>query len=129
IGARYFHLDDDLGKELNGESSSFHESSIPIKGLNLGVNWTRGEETEILTFPLSNNSGLDLNYVQRFRRDDKNPLPNTQFVTSSSLATEKMIELFDQIALTPEEKLVEQALHGIDPKIQRIAPVSSQKSR
>ncbi|MHC5822675.1 MAG: AAA family ATPase [Nostoc sp.] len=129
IGARYFHLDDDLGKELNGESSSFHESSIPIKGLNLGINWTRGEETEILTFPLSNNSGLDLNYVQRFRRDDKNPLPNTQFVTSSSLATEKMIELFDQIALTPEEKLVEQALHGIDPKIQRIAPFSSQKSR
>ncbi|MEH1950471.1 MAG: AAA family ATPase [Nostoc sp.] len=126
IGARYFHLDDDLGKELNGESTSFHESSIQIKGLNLGINWTRGEETEILTFPLSNNSGLDLNYVQRFRRDGKNPLPNTQFVTSSSLGTEKMIELFDQIALTPEEKLVEQALHGIDSKIQRIAPVSSQ---
>ncbi len=40
-----------------------------------------------------------------------------------------MIELFDQIVLTPEEKLVEQALHRIDSKIQRIAPVSSRKSR
>lgn len=127
IGARYFHLDDDLGKELNGESSSFHESSIPIKGLNLGINWTRGEETEILTFPLSNNSALDLDYVQRFRRDGKNPLPNTQFVTSSFLTTEKMNQLFDQVVLTPEEIFVQEALQTIEPKIERIASVNLQQ--
>lgn len=127
IGARYFHLDDDFGEELNGESSSFHESSIPIKGLNLGINWTRGEETEILTFPLSNNSGLDLHYVQRFRRDGKNPLPNTQFVTSSFLTTEKMNQLFDQVVLTPEEIFVQEALQTIEPKIERIASVNLQQ--
>ncbi|MEH2012744.1 AAA family ATPase [Nostoc sp.] len=129
IGARYFHLDNDFGKELNEESSRLNESSILIKGLNLGINWTHGEETEILTFPLSNNNGLDLDYIQRFRRDGKNPAPKMQFLTSSSLGSEKMIELFDQIVLTSEEKVVEQALHRIDSKIQRIAPVSSQKSR
>lgn len=129
IGARYFHLDDNLGRELNEKSSSLNESSILIKGLNFGINWTNGEETEILTFPLSNNNGLDLDYVQRFRRDGKNPAPKIQFITSSSLGTEKMIELFDQIVLTSEEKLVEQALQRIDSKIQRIAPISSQKSR
>lgn len=127
IGARYFHLDDDFGEELNGESSSFHESSIPIKGLNLGIKWTRGEETEILTFPLSNNSGLDLHYVQRFRRDGKNPLPNTQFVTSSFLTTEKMNQLFDQVVLTPEEIFVQEALQTIEPKIERIASVNLQQ--
>ena len=127
IGARYFHLDDDFGEELNGESSSFHESSIPIKGLNFGINWTRGEEREILTFPLSNNSCLDLHYVQRFRRDGKNPLPNTQFVTSSFLTTEKMNQLFDQVVLTPEEIFVQEALQTIEPKIERIASVNLQQ--
>ncbi|MEH2238758.1 AAA family ATPase [Nostoc sp.] len=129
IGARYFHLDDDLGRELNEKSSSLNESSILIKDLNFGINWTNGEETEILNFPLSNNNGLDLDYIQRFRRDGKNPAPKIQFITSSSLGTEKMIELFDQIVLTSEEKLVEQALQRIDSKIQRIAPISSQKLR
>ncbi|MEH2460239.1 AAA family ATPase [Nostoc sp.] len=129
IGARYFHLDDDLGRELNEKSSSLNESSILIKGLNFGINWTNGEETEILNFPLSNNNGLDLDYIQRFRLDGKNPAPKIQFITSSSLGTEKMIELFDQIVLTSEEKLVEQALQRIDSKIQRIAPISSQKLR
>lgn len=127
IGARYFHLNDDLGEELNGESSSFHESSVQIKGLNLGINWTRGEETEILTFPLSNNSGLDLDYVQRFRQDGKNPLPNTQFVTSSFLTTEKMNQLFDKVVLTPEEIFVQEALQTIEPKIERIASVNLQQ--
>ncbi|MEH2193916.1 MAG: AAA family ATPase [Nostoc sp.] len=127
IGARYFHLDDDLGEELNRESSSFHESSAQINGLNLGINWTRGEETEILTFPLSNNSALDLGYVQRFRRDGKNPLPNTQFVTSSFLTTEKMNQLFDQVVLTPEEIFVQEALQTIEPKIERIASVNLQQ--
>ncbi|WP_392530872.1 ATP/GTP-binding protein [Nostoc sp. C117] len=132
IGARYFHIDDDLGKlgkQLNEESSILNESSLSIKGLNLGIKWTHGEKTEILTFPLSNNNSLNLDYIQPFHRDGKNPAPKIQFITSSSLETEKMIELFEQIVLTPEEKLVEQALHRIDSKIQRIAPVSSRKSR
>lgn len=127
IGARYFHLDDDLDKEINGESSSFDDSSTPIKGLKLGVNWTHGEETEILSLPLSNNSGLDSNYVRRFRRDGKNPVPSTQFVTSSFLTTEKMNELFDQVVLNPEEKFVQEALQIIEPRIERIASVNLQK--
>lgn len=127
IGTRYLHLDENFDQELHRESSSFDESLIPVKGLNFAVNWTRGEEKEIITLPLSNNGGLDLDYVRRFRRDTKNPLPSTQFVTSSFLTTEKMNELFDQVVLTPEEIFVQEALQTIEPKIERIASINLQK--
>jgi AAA15 family ATPase/GTPase len=99
-----------------------------LKKLDFRVKWTF-EEEELWKLPLSANAGLIVEHVKKLRREPKNLAPKIQFITSSSLRTEKMIELFDQIVLTPEEKLVEQALNRIDSKIQRIAPVSSQKLR
>jgi predicted ATPase len=119
-------------KELLNSSLEFIYDEVPeaLRELNFSIKWCSGKEEKPWKLPLSSNGGLTLeNYTRLFRRDTKNLSPKIQFVTSSSLATEKMIELFDQIVLTPEEKLVEQALHRIDSKIQRIAPVSSRKSR
>ncbi|MBE9205628.1 AAA family ATPase [Nostoc sp. LEGE 06077] len=108
-----------------------YEEEVPdvLRKLYFSIQWNYGREEEALELPLSANSGLHSEYIRRVRRDSKNPAPKIQFVTSSSLGTEKMVELFDQIVLTPEEKLVEQALRSIDSKIIRIAPVSSQKLR
>jgi hypothetical protein len=53
----------------------------------------------------------------------KNIETKTQFVTSSALKSEELIELFDQIVLTPEENFVQEALQTIEPKIERIASV------
>ncbi|QSJ19478.1 AAA family ATPase [Nostoc sp. UHCC 0702] len=118
-------------KEPFSSSHEFVDDEIPdaLRELDFRVKWSFGREEEFWKLPLSANGGLSVDYVRRLRRDTKNPAPKIQFVTSSSLGTVKMIELFDQIVLTPEEKLVEQALHRIDSKIQRIAPVSSQKFR
>lgn len=38
-----------------------------------------------------------------------------------------MIELFDQVVLTPEEDLVTEALQAIEPSIERIASVASER--
>jgi AAA15 family ATPase/GTPase len=46
---------------------------------------------------------------------------NLFFLTSSSLTIKKMIELFEQIVLTPEEDLVIEALQIIEPTLKRIA--------
>ncbi len=46
---------------------------------------------------------------------------NIQFVNSSSLTTEKALDLFEDMVLTPEEELVIQALQIIEPRIKRIA--------
>ena len=48
----------------------------------------------------------------------------TQFVTPYYLADKKMVELFDKLVLTPEERLVIEALQIIEPTIERIATVS-----
>ncbi|MDJ0797433.1 MAG: AAA family ATPase [Calothrix sp. MO_167.B12] len=68
------------------------------------------------------NNGLALDYALT-RIDNGSTHPRIQFVTSSSLTTEKMIELFEQVVLKPEETLVEEALQTIEPRIERIAPV------
>ena len=94
----------------------------------LVIKWL-GQENEIISLPLSSKKGLPLDYVRRVRRNFKNSAVRTQFVTSSSLTTEEMIELFDQVVLTPEEYLVTEALQTIEPSIERIAPISSEKYR
>ena len=48
---------------------------------------------------------------------------NIQFVNSSSLTTEKALNLFEDTLLTPEEDFVIQALQIIEPSIKRIAPL------
>ena len=72
---------------------------------------------------------LDNISMRKFRKDYKNLLIRTEFITSSSLNPDKMIELFEQIVLTPEETLINEALQIIEPKIKRIAPAATSKSR
>ena len=88
-----------------------------------------GLENNHLQLPLSSQEGLSLNYLKPVRRDAKNSAVKTQFVVSSSLTSEKMIELFDQVVLTPDEPVVIQALQIIEPSIERIATVGSEKFR
>ena len=84
-----------------------------------------------LRFHLSSNGGINLDNInrRRFREDYKNLPIKTEFITSSSLNPEKMIELFEKVVLTPEEKLINEALQIIEPKIKRIAPVTTSKFR
>jgi AAA15 family ATPase/GTPase len=84
-----------------------------------------GQESEKITLPLSSANGLSFNYVSRVRKDSKKLGAKTQYVKSSSLTKGNMIELFDQVVLTPEESLVTEALKIIEPSIERIASVGS----
>ena len=106
-------------------------NSGELKGFDFTIKWTHGEEQENWKRRLSPNMGLADEYPGslRFLSPQKKTKTRTQFVTSSSLTAEKMIELFDQVVLTPEEKLVQEALHTIEPKLERIASVSSGRNR
>ncbi len=79
---------------------------------------------QIINMSLSPNDCLDVNLVSHSSRDTRNQQKKTQFVTSSSLTTRKMIELFDRVALTNDEKRVLEALQTIEPNIERIASVN-----
>jgi predicted ATPase len=133
IGSKFLILADNhphsngiiVSVEQSGQLSLFED----LPELVLVIKRT-GEENEIIKLPLSKQEGLPLDYVRRIRRDViSNPASRVQSITSSSITPEKMIELFDQIVLTPEENLVVEALQTIEPSIVRIAPVGSEKYR
>ncbi|WP_088242550.1 AAA family ATPase [Calothrix rhizosoleniae] len=119
-----------LGINDDIEEKIFFLIKIPQSHqLEFNVKWSyRGQEV-ISTAPLSIDGSLFLGDSRRLFRDYIDEPAITQFVTSSSLTTEKMIELFEQVVLTPEEKLVEEALQTIEPKIERIAPVGYKRFR
>ncbi|MEI3649532.1 MAG: AAA family ATPase [Dolichospermum lemmermannii FEM_B0920] len=107
------------------------DEEIPdeLKELQFRVSWTPELEDETFILPLSSNGGLPVFHIRKFRTNARNPRPKTLFITSSSLKTDQMIELFNQVVLTPDEKIIEQALNKIDSKIQRIAAVNPQRLR
>jgi AAA15 family ATPase/GTPase len=102
--------------------------------------WMRWKESNLgelnANFQLSVDGGLPIS-PKRIRsvfsgRVDQKVLSGSfgaQFISSSSLNIEKAAELFDQIVLTPNESLVEEALQIIEPEIERIALVRSESTR
>jgi AAA15 family ATPase/GTPase len=58
---------------------------------------------------------------QRFGKNAPEHIRNTKFVPASSLTTQKVITLFEKIALLPDEEFVLEALRIIDPDIVRLA--------
>ncbi|NOK63921.1 MAG: hypothetical protein GFH27_549319n101 [Chloroflexi bacterium AL-W] len=107
---------------------TFHDDGFVF---DFTIEWIYGNKREHWESPLSDDGGLLEEYLPRPRSIgiSKRNETKTQFVTSSALTPERMIELFDQIVLTPEEKLVQESLQAIEPKIERIAPISSEKYR
>lgn len=81
-------------------------------------------KNENIKIPLSINQGLATN-LHRLRGEPKDTGVRTQYVTTSSLTTQELRDLFDQVVLTPEEDLVVESLQTIEPRIQRIASVGS----
>ncbi len=110
--------------EHTGQLNLFED----LRELVLRIKWLP-PDNEGFRLPLSSNEALPLDYAKRIRRDVRNPGSKTQFVNSSSLTTGKMIELFDRVVLTPEEDLVTAALQTIEPRIERIASVGSERYR
>lgn len=78
---------------------------------------------------LSPNHYLDVNLVHNSSKDVRNQQENIQFVTSSSLTTQNMIELFDRVVLTNDEKFLIEALQTIEPNIEKIASVNPYVTR
>jgi AAA15 family ATPase/GTPase len=81
-----------------------------------------------LRIKLSPNDGIPLFKVKTPQRESKNSKTRNQFVPSSSFGNQQMIEMFEEVVLTPEEELVVQALQNIEPSIERIASIGSDGS-
>ncbi|KAM3091921.1 AAA family ATPase [Phormidesmis sp. 146-35] len=102
--------------------------------IELVVQWLSERENEEIAiknrwFPLSTDLGLPTDNIRRSSKDSGSPPINTRFVTPFSLPADEMIEMFeDHVVLKPEEEIINKALNNIEPKIERIAPISSRKN-
>ncbi|MFO0173198.1 MAG: chromosome segregation protein SMC, partial [Aphanizomenon sp.] len=87
--------------------SSKNEYLDEFKKLAFITEWTNNElPPEKLSLYISPDSGLPINSIMMFRNRKSlgaSITPKRQFVKSSSLTREEMIDLFDQLVLTPEE--------------------------
>jgi AAA domain, putative AbiEii toxin, Type IV TA system len=97
------------------------------RDMELVLDWSFDGETEELRIPLSIEGGLPSGYRRVRPKLLKSPGIKMQFVTSSSVPTSKMIEMFNQVVLKPEEDNIVQALKKIDEKIERIASLGTDK--
>ncbi len=99
-----------------------------IEPLVICVEWAEKESEKFIS-PLSSRDGLPTRYIRsRIISPHKVLKVEAQYVSSNSLNTEEMIDLFDRFVLTPEEELVIEALKAIEPKIERIASVGTKVS-
>ena len=124
-----FNLDEkDIQKveTLKKEFFKQFEKSEFSKGLGFSAEWTMSNGfRKAKTIPILQNIYLDINLLRpTFSSEGINQEKKAQFVTSSSLTTQKMIELFDRVVLTDDEKLVLEALQTIEPNIEKIAYVN-----
>lgn len=106
--------------------NSFNDNSFD-ETFDFTLQWNK--EPEIWKRPLSANAGISEHYIRRSPISTKNSVTKTQFVTSSSLTTQKMTELFNQVVLTPEEEVLTESLQTIEPKIERIASIATERYR
>ncbi len=105
------------------------QSSKPGTGL-LQTRWECNQSFSEKHIKLSLDLGVNIDDLTNhpiFYDNPMDELMKTFFVVSSSLTAEKMIELFEDIVLTPEEKFLYEALKTIEPTIDRIASIGSKR--
>jgi hypothetical protein len=128
------------------QNSNFHQfqihgdeqTPIPARGL-LNFSWapeTDAEsseksvehifsEVEAVAIGLLPKQGVPSGLFRAYRQFDDKRDVNLQWIASNGLSAKEMIDVFNQIVLTPEEDLATEALQIIDPTIRRVAPSGS----
>jgi ABC-type branched-subunit amino acid transport system ATPase component len=96
--------------------------------LSLSMSWGNGTPSIFLQSPLSPRGGLSSRSVSRTVSEKTVAIP-VQFISTASLSSDEVLTLFDEIVLTPEEDLLIDALCTIEPNIERIASIGSDRGR
>jgi hypothetical protein len=99
---------------------------IPVP-LRLGLHIKGTPSPVIDTIPLSRNVGmssesLNLGTTRRSRLENAGADMPTRFVTTESVSSDDLAEIWNQIQLTPYEEQVHRALRLLDPNIEAIRP-------
>jgi ABC-type branched-subunit amino acid transport system ATPase component len=94
----------------------------------LEFDWS-GVPTNATRLPLSMRGGITSDSLRRYPRPLANGSARVSFISTSGLMVHDVVSMFEEIVLTREEDLVIQALSTIEPTIERLASVSSDRRR
>jgi ABC-type branched-subunit amino acid transport system ATPase component len=103
--------------------SLFKEITDSTGQYQLNVNWGLGQDkTAQQEYPISYTGGLSYQDMRRMSYT-KPPADNSnvEFIPASSLSPQKIVALFDQVVLTPDEELVLKAVRIVEPDTIRLA--------
>lgn len=103
------------------------ESALPGR-LTLELTWNAPRPiTQRL--PMSRRGGISTEALERYpRKRDEDTAP-TRFITTEALVRDEIVSMYETIVLTPEESGIIEALQTIEPEIERIAPIGSERRR
>ncbi len=104
--------------ESSPQLSLFEE----FQDLNLSMYWLGSQHR--FELPLTSTT-VPLKYFREIDPELQETNTVIQWLNSSTLTTEKMVEFFDDIVLTPEEAVITTALQIVEPNIDRIASLVS----
>ncbi len=90
--------------------------------------WSR-DPTNPARLPLSIRGGLSSHVLRGQPRSPSNGTAPVSFISTAGLMVHDVVSMFEEIVLTREEDLVIQALSTIEPTIERLASVSSDRRR
>lgn len=109
-------------EEITSQVVSVENTSEVVKGSFpfLHFTWSElglGHMVEVQLLP---NYGIPQDKLKLYAK----PIAtHVYFIGSSSLAPYEMVETFNQVVLTPDEELVNEAINIIEPTVKRIAPI------
>ncbi|MCK6576289.1 ATP-binding protein [Myxococcota bacterium] len=98
-----------------------------IVPLELELDWRVGEQARSLRLPLTRRGGLSSAILRVEPGRPQRELPPIHFITTEGLTRDRVVALFDETVLTPDEQTVLQALRTIEPDIERIASIGSSR--
>lgn len=107
------------------EAETDDENALPP--LQLELNWLVGERTRSLRVPLTRRGGLSSDVLRAEPGRALRETPPVHFITAEGLTRDRVVALFDETVLTPDEQTVLEALRTIEPAIERIASVGSSR--
>lgn len=113
--------------------SSEQAASQTSEPLGLRIEWHNGKSESftnesLADVRLSPRGGLSNRNFARGASENIDIAP-VQFISTAALSSEEVLSLFDEVVLTPEEDLLVEALRTIEPNIDRIAAVGSDRAK
>lgn len=134
-----FRTPDVTFKELHDEDADDDVAAAPgsLEPLMLQLEWREGPSLDavnlpVLTvrLPISRHGGVPDRPMLEFREaaasETRRPVV---FITTEGLTRDSIVSMFERVVLTPEETTVLQALHTIEPDIERIASIGTHARR